>query len=58
MSTKAILSIGVPVIMQLLQYAAEMRQILGPDVTDEQIARAWEAGAARYAVASDAWREA
>lgn len=54
----AIAGIAGPVVLEILKFAREMREIYGEDVTDEQIAAAWGRSSERFKAAADAWRNA
>lgn len=52
------IAIGATVFLELLKFAREMRTIYGDDITDEQIAQAWERSSVRYQAAAEAWKNA
>lgn len=54
----AIAGIAAPVILEILKFARDMRELYGDKVTDEQIAEAWSRSSVRFATAAEAWRDA
>lgn len=58
MSVGSAIALSAPIIIELLKFAREMREIYGDNVTDEQIAEAWSRSAVRFAAAAEAWKNA
>lgn len=52
------IALSAGVIIELLKFANEMRQIYGSDITDEQIAEAWVRSSVRFQAATEAWKNA
>lgn len=57
-SATSIIALSAPIILELLKFAREMREIYGNDVTDEQIAEAWSRSSVRFKAAAEAWENA
>lgn len=58
MSVASIAALSAPIIIELLKFAREMREIYGDNVTDEQIAEAWVRSSVRFTAAAEAWKNA
>ncbi len=54
----SMITLSASVILELLRFAREMREIYGDDVTDEQIAEAWSRSSVRFKAAVEAWEKA